>query len=151
MLSKRQWQWLAERHVGVRRACGGLLVILAVTYIGLFYRAMIIKGKVEATDASVSARKGAGCWGRKLPSEPDPYYLGPGHQVEGDAPIRYNQMNIFWLQSYRTMVFDVRILDGDAKCFGAFLLDELTESNQYEIYLYDKEKGKRVYGIQRLN
>jgi hypothetical protein len=151
MLSRKQWQWLADHHAGVRCACVALLIISSISYAGLFYRAMILKGKVETTDASTTERKRAGCWERWPASKPDPYYLGPDHQVEGDSPIRYDQMNIFWLQSYRAVVFDVHVLDGDAKCFGAFMLDELTESNPSVVYLYDKERRVPVYRIQRLN
>lgn len=110
---------------------------------------MIQKGKVPTTDSTTVARSKAGCV--KAHPAPDPYYLGPEPQVEGDVPLRDDEMNIFWLESYRTEIFDVRVLDDDPKCFGALLVDELTESKPFMIYLYDKEKNKSVYKIERLN
>jgi hypothetical protein len=148
MLSRKQWLWLADHHAGVRRACGVSLICSVVIYAGLLLNVMMQKGKVPTTDSSTVARSKAGCV--KAHPAPDPYYLGPEPQVEGDVPVRYDEMNILRLESYRTEIFDVRVLDDDPKCFGALLVDELTESKPFMIYLYDKEKNKPVYRIEQL-
>jgi hypothetical protein len=148
MLSKKQWQWLTDHHLQVRRICVVSLIVLSFGYVGLFYRALILKGKSAADDASTVERRKAGCWGRSPGYYP--FYLGPGVQVKGDAPIHYDDLNVFELKSYWTLIFDVRVLNEDSKCFGAFLVDELTNSSPYVIYLYDKDKRRVVYKIEQV-
>lgn len=148
MLSRKQWLWLADHHVGVRQACLIFIGVAFFAYVGLVCDAMWKKGKVATTNSSLAARKSSGCVDRYLKG--DPAYLGPIRVSPNVEPVRYGDSNIFALQSFRTAIFDINTLAADPVCFVALLRDEETDSTRYVIYLFDRSKNKPIYQISRL-
>ncbi|MGG1945545.1 hypothetical protein AB1286_12115 [Trinickia sp. NRRL B-1857] len=148
MLSKKQWQWLADHYIGVRIACCAVMAVSLLDYSWLVFNALYKKGKVAETHASIQARTSAGCT-RRYPVR-DPYYLGPETRYHGEPVVRYGESNPFLLQSFRTSIIDIKLLTEDPVCFGASLQDGTTDTVDYVIYLYDKENGKPIYKITRV-
>jgi hypothetical protein len=138
MLSRKQWQWLADHHVGVRQACLVFIGVAFFAYVGLVCDAMWKKGKAPSPYVHSEAQARAGCM--RPPLERYPY----------DLPIKYGDGNPFKLESFYSEVLDVNVLIDDPACFDAILFDEQKKSSEYVIYLYDKKTGKMVYRISRM-
>lgn len=149
MLSKKQWQWIADHHTAVRKTCSVIGAVLFVVYAGLVFEAMLKKGKAPAHIASNAARLAAGC-PTHPPSGLGIYYLGPSSLHPNEAPIGYGNSNPLKFESFWPEIWDLKVLSEAPVCFNALLLDELTSPSDSVFYLYDKDRGEIVYKISRV-
>lgn len=115
MLSKKQWQWLADHHA-VRILCFIFLSIAFSTYVVLFFDALFVKGKAPSYDASNEASISAGC--QTPPAGLGAYYLGPG-SLANKTPIRYGSSNPFKSEIFRAKVWGIKVLAERAVFFNA--------------------------------
>lgn len=144
MLSKKQWQWFVDNHELIRWFCSWLIVVLVILFLFLGLYTSYRTGKVETTWIySNKNRVLHGCVkeeaGASLPVARELVAGG------GSAYIKYETPSLFdW--KYKEF-YDVRVLEEDAICFSAYLLDQLLVSRQNKIVLIDKADGRVVYVI----
>ncbi|MCP3022364.1 hypothetical protein [Cupriavidus basilensis] len=145
MLSRRQWQWFADHHDGIRWFCSWAIVVVIIFYfIFIVYVVPAKVGKLGTTYISQNEnRVRSGCidWegqgdfpaARALMVGRDKAYIG------------FSAPSIF--QRKYTVRYDSRVLDSDSVCFSEYLLDQLISPKQNKIILVDKSSGKDLYVI----
>lgn len=144
MLSKKQWQWFADNHEAVRWFCSWVVVVLIISFLFMGLYVYYIVGKVRTTWVYENKNRIIrGCVkkeaGISLPETRDLVAGGENAYVKFEAPSLFD-----W--KYKEF-YDVRVLEEDAVCFSAYLLDQLFVSRQNKIVLIDKADGRVVYVI----
>lgn len=142
MLTRQQWLWLADHHKEVRSWSSLALVFAVVIYVGLITKVTIEKGK-----APISYRPAISHW-EKLGCGPA-VIIQPGQFREPQG--FYEDASIYRLERHYTFMMDIEVLTTKPECFSAGLADDVDNPNPFVYLLYDKQKGRVIYRIARLD
>lgn len=142
MLTRQQWLWLADHHQEVRNWSSLVLVLAVFFYLGLMFKVTYEKGKVP-----ISYRPAISYW-EKLG-------CGPAVVIQPSPPPKpqgfYEDASIFRLERHYTWMLDIEMLTTKPECFSARLVDDANDPNPFVYLVYDKNKGRVVYRIARLD
>jgi hypothetical protein len=147
MLTREQWQWLADNHAKVRRVSMNVLAILFLIYVALIFKTIWDKGKAPIPFQSQTDFRGKYDCATKL----TPFNIGP---FGGSTPSKegyYNDASLFRLERHETFVTDVEALKLYPECVGAFLADNIDNPNPAVFILYDTKKKRAVYRLAHID
>ena len=147
MLSKKQWQWLADHDVQVRNFSTLALVIGSFLYLGLVIKTGVDSGKgITPYGSATYFMKSFDCF--KLASQTQM------HSPGGNAPAKpgyYQDANSFKFERHWTFMYDSRLLLQSPECVWAMMADQSNSPDPFVIILYDTKTNRPLYRIARLD
>jgi hypothetical protein len=153
VLSRSQWQWCADHHIGLRRIIGFIFLMSALTYVYFFLNQFWWNNKLPLQYQNLTHRSAElGCltfdvYEMFIPSENKLIALNGDYSNYPSDPLERSDARFFLLEKYRTISWGFEILEKRPDCLGAFIADKQGWPEPIGMRIVDRNSGMPLYRI----
>ncbi len=156
MLSKNQWLWCSEHHLGIKKLMTGVGIFVISIYSYLFMETFWWKNKVPDTYLPTESQiEKMNCNTYEVREMFIPS-INKIHALKGDMrnylpdPLERHDARVLLLENYKTGVMGSEILIKRPECIGAIIADRQQSPNPSVLLIVDRDTGKTIFRIDRL-
>lgn len=143
MLSRQQWQWLADNYKKVRILCIVVFALGMSSYIGLVVKAGIDKGKAFTPYmADTNFTEKFECIGKV-----DAANMSSKGGASHPHPEYYEDSSGWRFERHYTFMYDSNLLFSAPECVGAMMADSSKSIDPFVIIIYDLKTRRPIYRI----